>query len=1164
MKPFNVLSRNLNLKQHYLLEASAGTGKTFSIQNIVVRLLIESQLEEEPILLHRILVVTFTRAATRDLKNRIRTNIEKALEDLNQWNYKKSISETTSDYLCAIIENGEESIQRARKYLKQALYTFDQAQIFTIHSFCARMLKQFALESDMGFHDFSDEEPLPYTELMGIIRDFFRTEVRIEEYCPAQLDILLKNDPEQRKLIKAIQTGCEFPSFPSFHENFIIFIEKINKLKNELQLSSEKMMEDFLSQVSLYKNYDSKITKAEIIEKVNKFCQLFDKNEWNIQDFENCIDDGLVWTQALNPLLLKAKAKHQLKLFYPELTSLLKLVLEPLIDESRSFPILLLRMASHCRKLLRRYQYEEEKLSPDDILRKMEQSLEKPDFLLKIQSHFQAAIIDEFQDTDPLQWKIFHRLFLSKGHPWNGFLYLVGDPKQSIYSFREADIYTYIEAAKTLGEHSRFSLDVNYRSQTYLIEGLNRIFSIEELPHFIPLPKESSHLLYQHVKSSKPINDPLTVDSQKGAIHFFIADGTAFAKPSLEELEHHIFFPFITQEIIRLKKEKSFKFQQFAVLVRDRHQARRLTEFFDQYKISYLNQRGTNLTDSQALPALTDFLRAILKPYDRGAIGAALGSPLMGLTHEEIKQITNLESVQQYIQKLRLTLFDKGFTYFFQEMLNSSMKEKDMTLIEELLQKDGGEEFVRDLQQISDLIIESQHKEWRSPEGIIPFLDNFYVWEQNDDDRIKRIQDPSKDGVKILTLHVSKGLEFEIVFALGLINRIRVKEDYIPVQKDGKMMLMPLDMSSPEYLSYCEENDAEKMRQLYVALTRAKTQLYIPVALSLHSKSLEWGEASPMDLFLARLGQPPAEYLELYERIKTGSSQYLLKFLESISSKETITYSIHQSINCSSLEENKPQYALNQSSAPIILTEPIWMTSFSTLNRKNGTKLDPIINSIPWDFNHSEKTIHHLPSNRETGLLVHQILEKINFKALGAYREFTQIIPWIQPFIDKTPFESWRHVIGELIFNILKTPLFNFEKKEKFYLAELEPNEIYREMPFIYPFEEKIMIEDIEYKKSLVKGIIDLIFSFQGKYYLLDWKTNWLGENSESYSQSSMHQAMIENQYYLQASIYKEALKRYLQIIDQRPFENCFGGVIYLFARGLKPGFDTGIYFFNI
>lgn len=1162
MKKFNVLDRALRLHQHYLLEASAGTGKTFSIQNIVVRLLIEPQPQGGPLALNKILVVTFTRAATRDLKLRIRLNIEQALHFLQSWIQQAVVPEHAPDYLKVCIEKGKEAVLYARKNLQQALFAFDQAQIFTIHSFCARMLKQFALESDMGLHAFSGEEPLPQSEIKTIIRDFFRTEVRLEHYSPAQLEILLKEDPEQKKLLRAIQRGYGFTSLPPFKQVYDHFCEMMHELKENLALTAEKMVEDFRLQAVAYRNHKGSDNKAETLAKLMRFAKLFDQEEWSTQDLDSLLEDGIVWVKALDVNLLKGKAPKIDVLYYPELTRKLKNTLYPLIENARDFSVLLARMAHDCQQLLHRYQREEEKLSPDDFLRKMHAALDQPGFLTQVQANYQAVIIDEFQDTDPLQWQIFKRLFIPENHSWKGYLYLVGDPKQSIYSFRQADIYTYLAAAQALGEQHCFSLDVNYRSQPHLVQALNLLFATENLPHFIPLPKKSFFLPYQPVQAAH-MQANQCFEDERGAIHFFIADGEAFKRPKLTDLETHVFFPFIAREIERLHREKELTFRQFAVLVRDRHQALRLAEFFSQVKIPYLNQRGTSLANSPALQALTDLMRAILHPQDRGAIRAALGSPLIGWTHEELKQLTSMEVILLFIQRLRIYLFEKGFAAFFQEMLQTHLGSQKQTVLEQILAREGGLEFYRDLQQIVDIIVDHQYQDWNGPEGIVPFLDQFQVWENNEDERVKRFQDPATDGVKILTLHVSKGLEFEIVFALGLVNRTGIKEDLIPVESaDGQLLLAPLVHHEKEHEGYCEENDAEKMRQLYVALTRAKYQLYIPVALHLPSESIKRGEASPMDLFLARLWQPVAAYEALYERIKYYTGKSLIDFIEKVGKEHFITYSIHQEVVCDLASKMRPKKTLAlQAPSPVIVHgQPLWMTSFTHLSQHvecTTSEYATVTVSSPRDYECDLKTIHTLPANSETGLLLHHILEKITFTDLKLLQNPSQMIPLIRPFVQKTAFRQWEQVVSQIIWNTLHTPLPHLANS--FCLADLEPTQLYREMSFLFPYQKGQIIEDIHFQEGLIKGVIDLLFCHEGRYYLIDWKTNWLGIDADAYHPEALQNSMQEHAYFLQAAIYTEAIKRYLKLVEPRPFEQCFGGIYYLFLRGLQPGHTTGI-----
>ena len=1053
------------------------------------------------------------------------------------------------DYLLACIEQGEPAVVSARKRLQNALFTFDQAQIFTIHSFCARMLKQCALESDFGLHASSSEETLSQADILSLIQDFFRTEIRLDGYGPSQLGIILKEDPEQRKLARAIQSGHSFSSFPSFQESYLQFTATMQHLKKELSLSSEKMNEDFRLQVTAHRNYGTE-TKAETLAKVLRFTALFDQDEWKREEFDDLLNDGLVWVKALDPHLLKGASPPAEKLFYPTLTKKLKQTLWPLIEQASDFSILLARLAKDCGRLLQRYQREEEKLGSDDILRKMHMALHQPAFSSHLQAKYQAAIIDEFQDTDPLQWQIFRELFLDPS--WRGHLYLVGDPKQSIYSFRQADIYTYLTAAQVLGDDHCYSLDVNYRSQPELVNALNLLFSPEQLPHFIPLPKKALSLSCQPVKPST-LNQHVSLEDERGAIHFILADGQAFKKAKLSDLETNIFFPFIAQEIQRLHTEKKLHFHQFAILVRDRHQALRLAEFLDQSKLPYLNQRGTSLADSPALRALIDLLRAVLDPSNAGAMRTALGSPLMGWDYEELKSLESLESVIHAMQQLKRSLFDKGFAAFFQEMLRASdCKTPPQTLLNQLLSQERGLEFHRDLEQIADLVIDHHYNGWNGPEGIIPFLDNFQAWEEQEDERIKRFQDPSKDGIKILTLHVSKGLEFDIVFALGLINRTSIKEDLIPLEREGQCFLTPINASSEEYQRHCEENDAEKMRQFYVALTRAKYRLYLPVALHLPSSHFTQGEASPMDLFLARLGQHPCSYEELYARMKVETGKQLVDFIEAHRQTHAITYSIHQEISL------KDSFAPLQTPAPVLQAPPyvslsfqsLWMTSFSAL-RQQGDLSSHVAMQAPHDLTCHVKDVHTLPADAETGLLVHAILQKVRFKDFRECEEAEQAIPLVRPFIQTTPLKEWEGPLTQLIFNALKTPLL--PSLENFCLAELEPFHLYREMPFLFPQPSSA---------SMIKGVIDLLFYYKNFYYLVDWKTNWLGQGRETYTSSSLQLAMEQHAYFLQASLYTEAMERYLKVVEPRPFKECFGGVFYLFLRGLKPGQPTGIHHF--
>lgn len=1159
MQSFNVLDRHLILHQHHLLEASAGTGKTFSIQNIVARLLIESNDDQPPLQIDQILVVTFTRAATRELKARIHANLENTLSLLEKWSLFNEIDKAMPDYLHAVVQSGEEHVKGAKKRVQQALFCFDQAQIFTIHSFCARMLKQYAFEGDLGLYTNGGEKPLPNSEILSVMRDFLRTEINERLYSPDQIEKFLSGDKDQHKLLNAVKNSSELIRLPTYGDLFEQFKQVMHELKHAFILESKKLVKDFEIQAEFYKNH-SKENKADTHAKVVRFADLFDRIDYTMSEFDQLIRDQLVWVLALDATLLKKKLPDNLPLHYPGLTDELKAKLNPIVSQAGDFSILLSRLAKDFKFFLNRYQNEEEKLSPDDFLLKMHEALDQPTFLNNVQNYYRAAIIDEFQDTDALQWNIFRRLFLPDNQNWKGFLYLVGDPKQSIYSFRQADIYTYLSAVQALGSSHCFTLDVNYRSHPKLVEGLNALFSAENIPSLIPLPKNKSHLSYKPVKAHDfPM--PLAEDG-KGAIHFFISGQSKEKKlTKLEDHESEFFFPFIIQEINRLRIENQMAFGQFAVLVRDRHQAARLSENFDRYGIPYLNQRRSSLAESPALPAMIDLLRAVLHPKDRSAVKTVLGGLLLGWSSQEIYQLDQFEPILLAFQNFRQILIEKGFSGFFHEFLHSRWPNSSETIFEKILSREKGPDLFHDLQHIADLIIENQNLEWFSPDGMISFLDQLKIWDEDEDDRLKRLQDFGQDGVKILTLHYSKGLEFDIVFALGLINRKKNREHLIHKEIDGRRVHIPVSLDEEAFIDYCQESDAEKMRQLYVALTRAKFRLYIPLMLS-SAEKIQLGEASPLDLFLARFKYTFSSYQDLYERIRISAKNELLDYLDLEGRQHSITYEIVDSVDPRQLKID------HVSSVPSLICPKninfnypsIFVTSYSGMSHHQPDSFIKMTKAqvIPHDYLQKIKTVHNIPANAETGIVVHSLLEKINFWDFAGIKEKNEVLTFVRPLIKNTLYHEWESALSSLIWGALKTDL-NLGGKG-FCLADLRQEQLYREMPFLFSFDKKLQIPGLEVRDGLIKGVIDLIFTYNNRYYIIDWKTNWLGMNAEDYAFEHLERAMHENNYFMQAKIYQEALERYLKIVDSRPFEECFGGIYYLFLRGISPGSSLGIY----
>nr|NGY95193.1 hypothetical protein [Neochlamydia sp. AcF84] len=1165
MKSFDVLHRSLNLRQHYLLEASAGTGKTFSIENIVIRLLIEEDPElQETSLLEQILVVTFTRAATRELKARIRNKIEDSLSLL-----QKSSKEEACDYLQAVMEQGDAQVEKAKRRLEHALATFDQAQIYTIHGFCLRMLTNFLFESDFSMHKGSfKQKSLTKQEVFQLIRDFFRTEIRPHIFSPVQLQIVLQAhgnrlEKVQEALLKYLTKDCEIAATSDFSSDVEKFCNIMRTLKKERGWLPEKMQEDVERQISFYKSIRNKSTSS-----IYTFIELFRKDSWNADDFDLLLKEGLFICEFFAPNNLNKKKSHSLpknsSLHYPELVPILTQSLYPLVQQAKSYEFIFARLVFYCRLLMHKYLSEEEKHQENDLLKHMLKAINSPSFAGKVRSLYQAAIIDEFQDTDPVQWKIFNRLFLENS---TCKIYLVGDPKQSIYAFRQADIYTYLSAGKSLGLANRASLDTNYRSQPSLVQALNALF--KACPGLFSLPSlaEEAYLDYSEVKSSPHIKERKFSDEQ-GSIHFFQAPSVSKSTqrfPS-EECEEKFFFPFMTQEITRLHNLDGFKFNQFAILIKDRFQGQRLAYYFDRHHIPYHLQKQTSLTESIAWESLRELLVGILNPRNENYVKIALGGPILGWNYNEIKKLEDpnfLEHILAEFYAFKRHLSQEGFSTFFQCFMQSTGTMDSLSVAERLMKREGGDIFYDELTQIACLLMEYQNEHPASPEQLIAFLDEYKNMGVEDEERLKKVTDPSREAISILTTHSSKGLEYDIVFAYGVVGRTQSRDRLIPQKEGTSHYLVPcLDKHSASYTKYCEEMDAEKMRQLYVAMTRAKYRLYVPVAVGDKPLEMECGGASPMDIFLARLGQKNCSYQELYRRIKESDGYQLQNFIKAYP-EASITYSLLEE----AFDEVTP---LKSQNIPPLMAPPLveipgeknFIQSFTSLTRykKALASRDPysldLANAVPHNFQAPCKNAHTLPSGNVTGKLLHKILEIIPFSVVNEISSANDLRSWIHPLIQETDYHPWEKVLCEITYEALHIKI-----NEDFCLKDIHPSLLYRETEFLYPSEKEMLVEELQWHTGFFKGVIDLIFFHNHHYYILDWKSNWLGPNIESYDLEKMKAAMEQHDYYFQAHIYCEAVKRYLKLVDKRPFEEIFGGCFYIFLRGLNAsaGKPTGV-----
>jgi len=921
--PFNILDPDYVILGHHFLEASAGTGKTFTIEHLVVRLLLQ-----EEMMIDQILVVTFTRAATRELKIRIRSNLEKALEGLCRGD--------GFDYLMPYIKQGSKIPLRK---IERALACFDQAHIFTIHGFCHRMLTEFAFDAGLSFgvNDLSEKA---YKGLLREeVRDFFRTALKEDNYSVNQLDIVLKKygydvDRLAEALIRLIEEGCK---------------------------------------IALQSNFKEERDPSKILLQMAYECQ----QKWDKQLFR-------------------------------------------------------------------------EALSPDEILKKMESCLKNTAFASQVANKYQAAIIDEFQDTDPIQWHIFEQLFLNESS-LKAF-YVVGDPKQSIYGFRSADIYTYLQAEQSMGGKS--FLNVNFRAEPPLVNALNAFFLSAP---WLELPSLEQNLPFYPVKSYRPTS----VQDMEGSLHFFLVNAIATREkkwPSLS-LEEDYLFPFIAIEC------EKYPHNTKAVLVKDRYQSKRLHLYLKKYQIPCSIKGGEDLKKTSEFISLEAICAAGTFPGDLSRVKEALSTGLIGWGSEDFLNDKKLQYAKLLFQELHLVLKERGFIIFFQKVIEAFSIEINVRM-----------------RRLIESILSS---------SLDPLL--FFQEVKKSEEVFDLIENCQANDITIMTTHMSKGLEFDLVFALGLASRHGIKEEFIR----SKRHLLPFDSEDPACQLAIRESEAEKLRQLYVALTRAKKQVYLPIIIDPHPKTSFF---SPIELFLQKAIGTSLE------------RQNIEAFIERLSEKYSVTSTwLYEKREPSQRPLFLSPTPVSIQPLPIIPKEEIF--SFSSLSQHRAT-------------GGAEPLLNELPIGSETGILIHKILEKIFQNRWHSPYQKEKCKQLIQKEIMGTCLEEGKEALFEMIEKALHHCLIDFA------LVDISPKHMMQEMEFIFPLNTR-----------WIKGVIDLSFEWRGKYYFLDWKSNWL----KDYSQASLKASMHENDYFLQASLYAEALKRYVKLFDNG-LE--FGGAFYYFLRG--------------
>jgi exodeoxyribonuclease V beta subunit len=1175
-----------------LIEASAGTGKTYAITAIFLRLLLERQLK-----VNQILVVTYTVAATEELRDRIRRQIRAAIVALES-------GAAGDEFIRNIIGNIARPGEGLR-LLKAALRNFDEAPIFTIHSFCQQVLREHAFESLSLFDTelITDERPL--TE--EIVEDFWRRNfygappefIRYageKKYGPDLFLKLTRNTLSQPDI--RIQPEIEPAELASLEP----FRHTLRKIKTAWGAARSEVIAKLKSpglNKTSYKNPDILISFMDHwlqgeggfppFPGLEKFTPSFLKEKTNKNDqtpehpfFSLC---GELWSIYQG---LAKEMDHRLLYLKTEIFRIL----------GRELP---------------RKKEEQNIQSYDDLLIRVRTALDKPggeDLAQALRQRYGAALIDEFQDTDPVQYAIFQTVFGRES-----ILFLIGDPKQAIYSFRSADLFSYLRASRQV--RNRYSLTHNRRSEPGLVEAINHVFTTpgrhNREPFVfaeIPFPAASG--------VNDPDRPPLKISGDADApLHLVYMDKECLAGANAagnKENFRRLIAGAVAVEISRLLSlardgkatigAVSLQPGDMAVLVRENREARLVQEALRELAIPSVLHGAGNIFDSSEALEMERLLAGIAEPRSEKALGAALVTDMMGVSGETLESAKREERPWEAwvnrFQHYNDLWEETGFIRMFRILLRSE------NVHPRLLGYPDGERRLTNLLHLSEILHSEASARKLGMAGLIKWL------ARQRDPAATRLEEhelrleSDMAAVRLVTIHKSKGLEYPVVFCPYQWGSSRLRKDELPRyhddQDDWRLNLVLADGDQQARTIAERESLAENIRLLYVALTRAKYRAYLywgpfrdggssAVAYILHSPE----EAEP-DIVAAteshfsslREDQIGADLADLAAR--SGGTIELVPFAAG---------------------PGTPYEAPTETAAPIagrIFTGHIpqadRIASFSYFVAHRDDDLDnadrdratatgvpgpqdffaspapsPGYTSLPGGTGITDLTdIFAFPAGTRAGIFIHDIFEALDFTDDSAIEEVVG-----KKLGEHGYAPDWQETLCTMIRKVLAAPLA--PSVPGLQLSAVSPACCLRELGFYFPLRpvtpEKLgrlfagkglpeyyphQMERLNFlpAQGFMNGYMDLVFRFAERFYLIDWKSNLLGTSIDNYGQGALKRVMREDYYFLQYHLYVLALDQYLKsrLGAAYDYERHFGGVFYLFLRGIDPARegDFGIY----
>jgi exodeoxyribonuclease V beta subunit len=1099
-------STRLALQGAHLIEASAGTGKTHNIVRIYLRLLMERELGVE-----QILVMTFTTAATAELRNRLSRFLRQTAEN---WQ--------TDDDPIIVALRAHIPAERAQLLLNRALLQLDEAAIFTIHGFCKRALSQQAFFSGMSFNANLEADTSLLTQ--QATEDWYREQMQLDSYA-----ILYDAWPTPAAFSQHWQQVIDgnapitLPPVPQFEGLLAAFV---SAWPDEQPLFAKH-------------NVDNKRAKAETRA----------LNRATLERFERLARDGdLTDPSGLDAGQLKSCFSTATKIAaMPATHELMQALL-------RGNDTLKLRLALTGVEAIRAHIHLDkdrlDQLGFNDLIVQLKDALHGPNAVAladALRSQYPAALVDEFQDTDPDQYAILSALYTDQP---DTFVCMIGDPKQAIYGFRGGDVFAYLQAREQVDY--QWTMNTNYRSDPAVIQGYNRAFLQQEA--LVNSRTFGFDIEYRAVNSAPKAVDPLWSDgAQRSAVQWVHFASDPNASKGLNKGFQSTIARWCVAEIVHLISQVQIdqapvQAGDIALLVRSYREAELLQDCLTEAGIHsvYLSSRADVFQSAEA-EQLLQLLTGIWQFDNDRSFIAALACQWIGLSTVELEALQQNE--HQWAQ------WQAKFEQWRDDWQHLGL----MSMVLAVLQQHFRPSSIRVDRQLTNMLhlaerLQKESGHLRTPDALLHWFERTRQDGQHAEANLLRLES-DEALVKIITLHGAKGLEYPIVF-LPFVSYFGKSPKAASVVRYHERHSGTAQLSfqpGPDILRLvAEENQAELVRLFYVAATRASKRLYC---------------------CMANFTSFAQSALALTLKQSTYDVPALTELLSVAGAASLLTVPDHP-IPVPYWHDPSTHTAVQPAQFNGHIERDWWLSSFSALTRHVGhsghttpdrDETDPVLPSS----SDAQALRFRLTKGAEAGNLLHDCLESADFATPDFTALYAQAADRYSSLTDTFSEAELRTWLTEM----LAAPLTQGGS-----LAELGPDQTLRESEFYFPMlgsrvsrlaeliaehrgSEYQLPEHLKLK-GMMHGFIDLIFERDGQFYVADYKSTFLGEQLIDYGQEAMQASIHSSSYDVQYLIYALALHRYLKVRlpDYQPALH-FGGVYYFYLRGMSPGQPGGVFF---